>query len=127
MYRHRYTTRVRPVAERIVVPVPDSGIPRKWVDAARANLDKNRRPANAGRRSWDLFAGILRCSECARAMSQRTANRAYFYYACTVGPSKRHRSCSAKKFPTAAGLEERVWEVVSTMLTDPEKLRAGLD
>jgi hypothetical protein len=50
VYRYRHTSRVRPVAERIGVPVPDSGIPREWVDAARANLQENRRAANAGRR-----------------------------------------------------------------------------
>jgi site-specific DNA recombinase len=127
VYRHRYTSKVRPVADRIGVPVPDSGIPREWVDAARANLEENRRPANAGRRFWDLSAGILRCSECGRAMSPRTASRTYFYYACTVGPSKRLRGCSAKKFHPAAELEERVWGEVSAILTDPEKLRTGLD
>ena len=69
VYRRRYTTKVRPVEERIGVPVPDSGIPREWVDAARGNLSKNRKPANAGRRFWDLSAGILRCAACGRAMS----------------------------------------------------------
>jgi hypothetical protein len=127
VYSYRYTSRVCPVAERVGVPVPDSGIPREWIDAARANLEDNRRPANAGRRFWDLSAGILRCSECGRAMSPRTASRKYFYYACTVGPSKRLRGCSAKKFHPAVELEERVWGKVSAILTDPEKLRTGLD
>ncbi len=127
VYRHRYTSRVRPVADRIGVPVPDPGIPREWVDGARARLAENRRTANAGRRFWDLSACILRCSECGRAMSPRTANRAYFYYACAAGPNKRHHGCSAKKFHPAAELEERVWSAVSAVLADPEKLRAGLD
>jgi site-specific DNA recombinase len=126
VYKHRYTSKVRPVADRIGVPVPDSGIPREWVEAARANLEENRRPANAGRRFWDLSAGILRCSECGLAMSPRTTSRTY-YYACTVGPSKRLDSCFARKFHSAAELEERVWSVVSAILTDPEKLRTGLD
>jgi hypothetical protein len=127
VYRYRYTSGVRPVADRIGVPVPDSGIPREWVDGARATLKNNRRPANAGRRFWDLSAGILRCSECGRAMSPRTTSRTYFYYACTVGPSKRHDGCFAKKFHSAAELEERVWGEVSAILTDPVKLRTGLD
>jgi site-specific DNA recombinase len=127
VYKHRYTSRVRPVAERIGVPVPGSGIPREWIDAARANLEDNRRPANAGRRFWDLSAGILRCSECGRAMSPRTASRKYFYYTCTVGPSKRLGGCSAKKFHPATQLEERVWGEVSAILTDPKKLSTGLD
>jgi recombinase-like zinc beta ribbon protein len=125
VYRHRYTSSVRPVADRVGVPVPDSGIPREWVDGARANLKNNRRPANAGRRLWDLSAGILHCSECGRAMSPRTANRAYFYYACTVGPSKRHHGCSAKKFHPAAELEERVWSAVSAILTTPRSSAQG--
>src|SRR5215210_2823732 len=120
VYKHRYTSKVRPVGDRIGVPVPDSGIPREWIDGARANLEENRRTANAGRRFWDLSAGILHCSECGRVMSPRTANRAYFYYACTVGPNKRHLGCSAKKFHAAVELEERVWHVISAILADPE-------
>ncbi len=127
VYRHRYTSSVRPVVDRIGVPVPDSGIPREWVDGARANLKNNRRPALAGRRFWDLSGGILRCSECGRAMSARTALKKYFYYACTVGPAKRKPGCEAKKFHKAAELEEWVWGKLCSILTDPEKLRAGLE
>jgi hypothetical protein len=127
VYRHRYITKVRPVEERVGVPVPDSGIPREWVDTARRNLSKNRKPANAGRRFWDLSAGTLRCAECGRAMSPRTAGKRYFYYACGAGPNKTHSGCDAKKFHPAAGLEERVWSEISAILSDPEKLRAGLD
>ena len=127
MYRHRYTTKVRPVEERIGVPVPDSGIPREWVDAARRNLSKNRRAANAGRRFWDLSAGILRCAGCGRAMSPRTAGKRYFYYACGAGPNRTHPGCDAKKFHPAARLEELVWESVSAILSDPENLRSGLN
>jgi Recombinase zinc beta ribbon domain/Recombinase len=124
---YRYTSSTRPVRERIAVPVPDSGIPREWVDAARENLKNNRRAANAGRRFWDLSAGILRCSECGRAMSPRTATKKYFYYACTVGPAKSKPGCEAKKFHKAAELEEWVWGKLCSILTDPKKLSAGLE
>ena len=49
-------------------------------------------------------------------MSPRTANRAYFYYACTVGPSKRHHGCSAKKFHPAAELEGAIADGQSSKL-----------
>lgn len=98
-----------------------------WVEAAREALAKNRRPANAGRRFWDLSGGILRCSECGRAMTARTALKQYFYCACTVGPAKRKPGCEAKKFHKAAELEEWVWGKLCSILTDPEKLRAGLE
>ena len=127
VYRYRYTSGTRPPEERVAVPVPDAGIPLAWVEAARASLAKNRRPANAGRRFWDLSGGILRCSECGRAMSARSALKKYFYYACTVGPAKRKPGCEAKKFHKAAELEEWVWGKLCSILTDPEKLRAGLE
>ena len=34
-YRFEYKVRERPPEDRIGVPVPDSGVPREWVDAAR--------------------------------------------------------------------------------------------
>ncbi len=88
-YRYRYTTAERPKEEWIAVPVPDSGIPREWVDAARERVKNNRRASNAGRRSWELSGGILRCAECGRAMTAHTCpkpsrGRVYFYYRWTA-------------------------------------------
>src|SRR5215211_8024826 len=74
-YKYSYKVKERPPAERIAVPVPDSGIPREWVDAAREALKHNRRPARAGDREWELSGGILRCAECGRAMSARTFSK----------------------------------------------------
>jgi site-specific DNA recombinase len=126
-YRYTYTSSTRPPSERIGVPVVGSGIPREWVERARTNLKNNRRPANAGRRFWDLSGGILRCSECSRAMCATTASKKYFYYACTTGVHKRKSGCEAKKFHRAADLEEWVWSKLCSILTDREKLRAGLE
>ena len=70
VYSYRYTSRVRPVAERVGVPVPDSGIPREWIDAARANLEDNHRPANAGR-----SFGISRRAFCAAPSADRRCLR----------------------------------------------------
>jgi multidrug efflux pump subunit AcrA (membrane-fusion protein) len=65
------------------------------VDAARRNLSNNRKPANEGRRFWDLSAGILRCATCGRAMSPRTAGKRYFYYACGAGPTRYQEMAAA--------------------------------
>jgi site-specific DNA recombinase len=126
-YRYRYSSSTRPPEERVAVPVVDSGIPRVWVDAAREHLKNNRRPANAGRRFWDLSGGVLRCAQCKRAMCATTASKKYFYYACTTGVHKHKSGCEAKKFHRAADLEEWVWSKLCSILTDREKLRAGLD
>jgi site-specific DNA recombinase len=50
--------------EPVAVAVPESGIPRATVDAARMCIEGNRRPSNAGHRFWELSGGIIRCSEC---------------------------------------------------------------
>jgi hypothetical protein len=132
-YRYKYMTGEKPRDEWIAVPVPDSGIPREWVDAARESVKKNRRTSNAGRRSWELSGGILRCAECRRAMTAHTCpkpsrGRTYFYYRCSAGAYRYGAEvCGAVKHHRAEDLEERVWETVSGLLKDPERLRIGLD
>ncbi|HVF01572.1 MAG TPA: recombinase family protein, partial [Rubrobacteraceae bacterium] len=98
-YKYRYKVKERAPEDRIGVPVPDSGIPREWVDAARKSLENNRRPTNAGRREWELSGGILRCAECDRAMSARSyikSTRDYFYYCCSSGGYNKPHLCSAR-------------------------------
>jgi site-specific DNA recombinase len=131
-YKYRYKVKERAPGERIGVPVPDSGIPREWVDAAREALKNNRRPARAGDREWELSGGILRCVECGRAMSARRFSkakirRAYLYYVCVAGAYHKRDTCPARKHHKAKEVEAQVWDVVSGILKDPERLRAGLD
>src|SRR5215212_4097586 len=131
-YKYSYKVKERAPEDRIAVPIPDSGIPREWVDAARAAIRHNRRPARAGDRKWELSGGILRCAECGRAMTARTFSkpgieRTYFYYVCVVGAPHKPNPCSARKHHNAEKVEARVWDTVSGILKDPERLRAGLD
>jgi hypothetical protein len=49
----------KPRSVWIAVPVPDSGIPRELVDAAREAIENNRRPSANGERFWELSGGIL--------------------------------------------------------------------
>ena len=129
-YSYRYKVKERAPEDRIGVPVPDSGIPREWVDAARDGLKDNRRPANAGRREWEVSGGILRCAGCGRAMSARACSkpeRIYFYYCCSAGGFTKSHICSARTHHRAEALEQRIWDAVSKILKDPGRLRAGLD
>ena len=132
-YRYRYKTAEKPREEWTAVPVPDSGVPRDWVDAARERVQKNRRTSNAGRREWELSGGVLRCAECGRAMTAHTCpkpsrGRTYFYYRCSAGAYRYGAEvCGAIKHHRAEELEARVWETISGLLKEPERLRAGLD
>jgi site-specific DNA recombinase len=132
LYKYSYKIKERSPGERIGVPVPHSGIPREWVDAAREAIKHNRRPARAGDRQWELSGGLLRCAGCGRAMSARTFSkpgikRTYLYYACIAGAHNRPDTCSARKHHKAEEIEARVWDAVSRILKDPKRLRAGLD
>jgi hypothetical protein len=46
--RNQHKSVARPEEEWVYVPVPDSGVPREWVDAARDAIRDNRKHSNAG-------------------------------------------------------------------------------
>jgi site-specific DNA recombinase len=113
------------------VPVPDARVPLEWVDAARAAIKENHKHSNAGRRSWELSGGIMRCGGCGHAMATHTvANKGrptYFYYFCQTRYKKDHQACIESKYIPAVELETRVWNEVSDLMKSPETLMADLE
>jgi len=131
VYRKRHKRIARPEEEWVYVPVPDSGVPREWVDAAREAIKDNRKCFNAGRRFWELSGGILRCGECGWTMQAHnvlsTANNRHFYYNCKGKYKKVADFCLASRTHHAESLEGLVWSEVCANLQKPEILRADLD
>jgi len=132
-FKIRYNYAPRPREEWLVVPVPDAGVPREVVEAARQSLKDNvRKPSKAAKRLWELSEGILRCGECGHTLrpntSHKKSGRRFHYYSCrsryNTGPS---RDCGNRKYLRAEQIEEQVWEFVYRLLRDPERIRAGLD
>jgi hypothetical protein len=132
---YRRTTKVfdKPRAEWIAVPVPESGIPREWVDAARAAIKDNQRQSANGDRFWELSGGILYCAECGCRMTVHATldsrnGRRYGYYRCPKrGRHGVQKVCINGKHHRAAEAEAAVWDLVPGLLKDPERVRAGLD
>jgi site-specific DNA recombinase len=117
-----------PWEEWIGVPVPDPGIPREWVLAARDAIKDNEKVSNCGRRFWELTGGVLRCAACGGAMATNYITpRKTGYYRC----GRRYRlgayACSQGKNFRAEETEAVVWSFVSRVLKDPERLRRGMD
>ena len=112
IYRTRHKREARPEAEWLYVPVPDSGVPREWVDAARTAIENNRKTSNAGRRFWELSGGILRCGECGWTMFAhsipQSPNKRHFYYGCKAKYRKGVEFCSASRTHRAETLETLV-------------------
>jgi site-specific DNA recombinase len=132
-YRKKRKVTPKPREEWIAVPIPDSGIPREWVDAAREEIKNNRRSPSTSGRFWELSGGLLRCGHCDANMRNYTTLGSrdpdvwYFYYRCARQAEKGSEACPHKKMYPVADVEHRVWEFVSDLLTDPDQLRADLD
>jgi site-specific DNA recombinase len=133
-YRKTYHWHEKPKEEWIAVPVPDSGIPRELVDAARAAVESNSKPARAGRRFWELTGGIAYCGECGRTMCANHSSKTkkgrhytYDYYCCSQRNRYGTDACANSYRPRACELEGSVWDLVSGLLKDPERLRVGLE
>jgi site-specific DNA recombinase len=130
VYRKQHKSVARPEEEWVYVPVPDSGVPREWVDAARDAIRDNRKHSNTGRRFWELSGGLLRCGECSRAMHPHTTvrtNKRFFYYCCKAKYKKGVDYCMASRTHHAEKLEALVWSEVCAYLQKSERLRADLD
>jgi site-specific DNA recombinase len=133
-YRRVTRTTEKDRSEWIAVPVAGAGIPREWVEVAREAIRDNKRPSSAGRRYWELSGGVLHCGGCGSRMNTETAwasrSRAakkYFYYKC---PKARHggpEACPHNKGYRAEKVERLIWELVSDLLKEPERLREGLE
>ena len=133
-YKRRYSWHHKPAEEWVAVPVPDSGIPRTLVDAAREAINNNRTPSNAGRRFWELSGGIVVCSDCGWRMSSTPKTKihkgqryVYSYYRCSRNHLHGQAGCTNSKNFKAEDLEQRVWEYVRGLLLQPERLQAGLE
>jgi hypothetical protein len=133
-YRKAYRNYHKPKEEWIGVPVPDSGMPPEWVDAARERIKDNRVPSKAGDRFWELSGGVARCKGCGRAMRvtrkiKTKKDRRYVYsaYRCCESASYGIAACPRSGNVKAQELEAKVWKYVRGVLTQPERLRAGLE
>src|SRR5215211_7212573 len=134
VYRKVEKVAFRDKDEWIAVPVPDAGIPLEWVDAARAMLAQCRSPSKVDGRFWELSGALMRCGECGRAMEAmvKTARKksggkyVFCYYRCREG-NRRRETCSNNKCIRSDWAHAAVWELVSGLLSEPGRLREGLE
>jgi site-specific DNA recombinase len=130
-YRKKTKTMRKPESEWIAVPVPDSGVPREWVDAARTAIRNNRKASSNGDRFWELSGGITWCGLCGARMCTNVvkgrSGRKHFYYRCWKRMKFGEDACPLPASHQAHRVESAVREFVSSLLKTPEQLRADLD
>jgi site-specific DNA recombinase len=130
IYKKRQVRKERPREDWIAIPVP-AFLPRELVDAARASLESNKGTERKFlNRSWEL-KGLLHCS-CGSRMRTHTvyypngAGHRYYYYVCRKAKDFGRIACQQKSV-RAEPLETLVWGFASSLLKDPNKVRAGVE
>jgi site-specific DNA recombinase len=130
-YRKQISATEKPKKDWIAIPVSGSNISREWVEAARDAIKDNRITSSAGERAWSLSGGLFICGVCGRSMTAVTTKRPngkrYFYYRCPRRAQDGAAACSQAKYHVAEEVETGVWNLVCSILTDPEQLRDDLE
>ena len=129
-YRKRRISVWRPKEEWVAVPVP-AYLDRDLVERARGMTAANRGVERTHlAREWEL-RGLLRCS-CGLKMGTQTTRadasrgrRPYHYYRCSRNRDYGSGACPRKGIPVKA-VEPLVWEFVSGLLEDSERIRVGM-
>jgi site-specific DNA recombinase len=133
-YKKKSSVAYKEKNEWIAVPVCGSGIPLEWVDAARTAIAGYRSPSKLGGRFWELSGALMRCGVCKRAMEPvdryyrtRSGNKGVIcYYRCREA-NRRKETCPNNKSIRSDKAHPDVWDLVSGLLSDSERLRKGLD
>jgi site-specific DNA recombinase len=127
-YRRKVAYASRARAEWVGVPVP-AFLPRELVERARAAMAAPRPQERKNlARGWEL-RGLMRCPSCGGAMTSHTAKRGdklYYYYRCHRSVDYRRNSCR-QRMVRAERAEAAMWEFVSGVLKDPERIHVGMD
>ena len=108
-YRRKRRIALRPPEEWIAVPVPDSGVPRHWVEAARAAVSSNKPPSTGGGHTWELSGGILRCGTCGARMEATFSPRRGPGGATTTTAVRAGATTAKRLAPTGEGSASAKW------------------
>ena len=131
--RKAYSVYATPVEEQEFIPVP-AIVSEELFDAVADQLAENKKRNRQGRRGAKyLLQGLLKCACCgysyygkpSRGGRAQGKTRRYTYYRCIGMDAYRfggNRICENKQVRTSV-LEEAVWEDVSDLLRDPQRIQ----
>ncbi len=128
-YRKSSTVKLRSKEEWIAVPVP-AYLSLILVDRARTTLENNKGYERKHlAREWELRGLVrYRCGSKMRTQTtQPRGGRIYHYYTCLQRRNLGKMCSCTQKSLRAAKIEPTIWAFVSGLLTDPEKIRSGME
>jgi len=121
------STRQRPAAEWISVPVP-ALVSTEQFALVQQRLASNRQGAMRNTKHDYLLRSLVSCGVCQLACTGRTRfpdNDRYRYYICRGKREPVESSCSASYIP-AMELDQLVWEDLCQILAEPERVTEAL-
>jgi site-specific DNA recombinase len=127
----RPATRERSREEWIEIPVP-ALVSEQQFELAGRRLQDNKRFASRHTKELTLLQGLVSCQCCGYSYyrtSTRTSSRKLYYYRCLGSDDWRYeggRVCQNRPVRQDY-LDELVWSHVTTLLSDPELIRAEID
>ncbi len=124
-----YTVRQIPTPREswIVVTVPAIVEPELW-ELANERLSRNLKWSPRNRKAMYLLQGIMTCSECGKTIACLQRPRKFdnvVLYKCPTRHDEPNR-CTQRSV-TIEHLEDKVWEIVSETLSNPQVIIDNLD
>ena len=116
-----------------MVPLHEGyGVTRAIVEGAQETMRSRARYYRESSRVWELAGGVLYCIHCGRRMSfasvKRPNGKRTPYYRCQGHRRNGHKEgCPNACHYRAVEYEDLVWRFVYGLLTNPDRLRRGLD
>jgi len=121
----------RPREQGTTIPVP-AIVSTDTFDRVARRLDDNKRFAARNSKVPSLLQGLAACAGCGYGYyrtSTRTTNKTIYYYRCLGSDDYRYeggRVC-ANKPVRADYLDQVVWDHITGLLADPQRIRAEID
>ena len=121
----------RPREQGTTIPVP-AIVSTDTFDRVARRLEDNKRFAARNSKVPSLLQGLAACAGCGYGYyrtSTRTTNKTIYYYRCLGSDDYRYeggRVC-ANKPVRADYLDQVVWDHITGLLADPQRIRAEID
>ncbi len=108
------------------------GVLRPVVEAVRENVRSRSHRNKESSRVWGFAGGVLYCVHCGRRtffarVKHRNGKRTPCYRCQGHRRNGHEEGCPNARHYRAVELEEQLWRFVHGILTDPERMRRGLN
>ncbi len=120
----KYTTRIRPEEEWLLVPCP-SIVSKEEFESAQSKIAQNKQFSPRNTKNTYLLQNIVKCGICGKAMYVVLHGHSKYYYVCS---SQRQRAQTGEEACSNRGvqvdvLDEEVWKLLKELALKPARIK----